>query len=89
MRVHKYGEMAMKEVSVREMREELARVLKLVEQGEDVSILKRGRPVARVTRPLTNQAPKFRSRAELRDSLPPMGEGAASTVRNLRDAERY
>ncbi|MBY8965025.1 type II toxin-antitoxin system prevent-host-death family antitoxin [Algiphilus sp. NNCM1] len=78
----------MKEVSVREMREELARVLKLVEQGEDVSILRRGRPVARLTRP-TMEAPKFRSRAELRDSLPPMREGAASVVRKLRDAERF
>ena len=78
----------MKEVSVREMREQLARILKEVEQGEEISIQRRGRTVARVVRPESG-APRFRSRARLREDLPPMRERSGDTVRDLRDAERY
>lgn len=78
----------MKEVSVREARENLARLLQEVEQGQEVCILRRGRPVARVVR-ATSAVPRFRSRAELRDGLPPMREGAADTTRALREGERY
>ncbi|WP_231362683.1 type II toxin-antitoxin system Phd/YefM family antitoxin [Thioalkalivibrio sp. ALMg13-2] len=60
----------MKEVSVREAREQLASILKEVAQGQEVSILRRGRRVARVVRPAADP-PRFRSRAELRQSLPP------------------
>ncbi|AGA32411.1 Prevent-host-death protein [Thioalkalivibrio nitratireducens DSM 14787] len=78
----------MKEVSVRDAREQLSRILKAVERGEEVSILRRGRPVARVVRPL-GDPPRFRSRADLRQSLPAMRETAVDTVRTLRDSERY
>lgn len=78
----------MKEVSVRDAREQLSRILKAVERGEEVSILRRGRPVARVVRPLGGP-PRFRSRADLRQSLPAMRETAVDTVRTLRDSERY
>lgn len=78
----------MKEVSVREARENLARLLQEVEQGQEVCILRRGRPVARVVR-AASAVPRFRSRAELRDNLPPMREGAADTIRALREDERY
>jgi len=78
----------MKEVSVRDAREQLSRILKAVERGEEVSILRRGRPVARVVRP-AGDPPRFRSRADLRQSLPAMREAAVDTVRALRDSERY
>lgn len=78
----------MKEVSVREAREQLARILTEVEKGEEVCILRRGRPVARMVRP-EGEFPGFRSRAGLREEMPPMREEAAVTIRELRDAEWY
>lgn len=78
----------MKEVSVRDAREQLSSILKAVERGEEVCILRRGRPVARVVRPV-GDPPGFRSRADLRQSLPVMREAAVDTVRALRDTERY
>ena len=77
----------MKEVNVRDAREQLSSILKAVERGEEVCILRRGRPVARVVRP-EGDAPGFRSRADLRQSLPPMREAAVDTIRALRDTER-
>lgn len=79
----------MKEIGVREARERLAHILTEVEHGTEIQILRRGRPVARLVRP-DEGFPGFRSRAELREGLPPVqAEDAAQTVRLLRDAERY
>jgi antitoxin (DNA-binding transcriptional repressor) of toxin-antitoxin stability system len=78
----------MKEVNVRDAREQLSSILNEVERGEEVCILRRGRPVARVVRPV-GVPPAFRSRADLRQSLPAMREAAVDTVRTLRDTERY
>ena len=76
----------MKEVSVRDAREQLSSILKAVERGEEVCILRRGRPVARVVRPV-GDPPGFRSRADLRQSLPAMREAAypKNVKDNLRD----
>jgi antitoxin (DNA-binding transcriptional repressor) of toxin-antitoxin stability system len=78
----------MKEVNFRDAREQLSSILNEVERGEEVCILRRGRPVARVVRPV-GVPPAFRSRADLRQSLPAMREAAVDTVRTLRDTERY
>lgn len=78
----------MKEVNVRDAREQLSSILKEVERGEEVCILRRGRPVARVVRP-AGEPPGFRSRANLRQSVPAMREVSVDTVRTLRDTERY
>ncbi|WP_026301057.1 MULTISPECIES: type II toxin-antitoxin system Phd/YefM family antitoxin [unclassified Thioalkalivibrio] len=78
----------MKEIDVRDAREQLSSILKEVERGEEVCILRRGRPVARVVQP-AGDPPRFRSRADLRQSLPAMRETAVDTVRTVRDTERY
>lgn len=78
----------MKEVNVREARQQLARILQEVEQGEEVRILRRGRPVARLTRP-DEPRQGFGSRADLREELPAASERVAHTTRAIRDAERY
>lgn len=41
----------MKTYTVSEAREQLAEILKSVERGEEVSITKHGRPIARITHP--------------------------------------
>lgn len=86
--VHIGGLIEMKEINVRDAREQLSSILKEVERGEEVRILRRGHPVARVVRP-ADDPPRFRSRAQLRQSLPAMRETAVDTVRALRDTERY
>ena len=78
----------MTEVSVREAREQISRLLELVQAGEEVLILRRGKPAARLVAPAAGKV-AFGSRASLRDELPAMGESAGAAVRSLRDAERY
>ena len=78
----------MKEMSVREARESFAALLKQVEQeGEEVTILRYGKPVARVTRYQQTAAVPFISRAPLRDSLTTMRETDAEIIRALRDED--
>ncbi|WP_043765603.1 type II toxin-antitoxin system Phd/YefM family antitoxin [Algiphilus aromaticivorans] len=78
----------MTEVSVREAREQISRLLERVQSGEEVLILRRGKPAARLVGPAPGHV-VFRSRASLRDELPAMQESASVAVRSLRDAERY
>lgn len=78
----------MQTINVRDTREKLSSLLDAVAAGEEVIILRRGKPVARLSPP---QAEKigFLDRSELRESLPPAKENAAVVVRKLRDEERY
>ncbi|MEX0374392.1 type II toxin-antitoxin system Phd/YefM family antitoxin [Spiribacter pallidus] len=78
----------MKKMTVRDAREQFAGMLKSVEQdGEEVIILRHGKPIARVTRIERGTAVPFTSRATLRDRLPPMQEPAADTIRALREED--
>lgn len=75
-------------INVRETREKLANLLDAVAAGEEVVILRHGKPVARLTGALPEKI-QFPNRSELRASLPPVRESAAQAVRELRDEERY
>ena len=78
----------MKEINVRDARENFASLLTQVEQeGEEITILRHGKPVARMTRVESHEAVPFISRASLRDDLPPMQETATDTVRALREED--
>jgi prevent-host-death family protein len=74
-------------VNVREARESLARLLDAVAAGEEVVIMRRGRPVARLV-PARPGEVAFQPRGKLRESLPPMKHPAAEEVRMGRDEER-
>lgn len=78
----------METVSVREARERISWVLDRIEAGEEILILRRGKPAARVSKP-KEESVRFRSRAALRGEIPPMRESASTTVRTLRDEERF
>lgn len=78
----------MKMVNVRETREQLSRLLDAVAAGEEVVIMRHGRPVARLV-PAAASEVAFRSRQGLRDSLPSMQRSAAQEARAGRDEERY
>lgn len=75
-------------VNVRETRENLSRLLDAVAAGEEVVIMRRGQPVARLV-PAGSGAVAFRSRRALREALPPMQRPAAEEARATRDEERY
>ncbi|MEX0448435.1 type II toxin-antitoxin system Phd/YefM family antitoxin [Spiribacter onubensis] len=78
----------MKKMTVRDARENFASMLTRVEQdGEEVTILRHGKPVARVTGIERETAVPFISRAALRDRLPPMQKTAAETIRALREED--
>ena len=78
----------MRTVNVSETRENLAQLLDAVEAGEEVLIVRRDRPVARLV-PVASAMSRFPSRRDLREALPPMREDAEDFVRALRDDERY
>ncbi|PLW83733.1 type II toxin-antitoxin system prevent-host-death family antitoxin [Kineobactrum sediminis] len=78
----------MQTINVRETRERLSNLLDAVAAGEEVLILRYGKPAARLTAALPEKI-QFPNRSELRASLPPARESAAQAVRELRDEERY
>lgn len=51
-------------VAARELRNQTAAVIRLVEAGEDVVLTSRGRPVATIS-PIEQKKPKFLTRAQL------------------------
>jgi len=77
--------------SIREARQKLSHLLKAVEQGEEVEITRRGRVVARLTRPAeppegdTITAARAAERKALRERLPPARTSAAELIRDERD----
>ena len=78
----------MQTITVRETRERLSSLLDAVAAGEEVMILRRGKPVARLSPPQP-EAIRFIDRSELRASLPQSKETAAAVVRHLREEERF
>lgn len=78
----------MQTTNVRETRERLSHLLDAVAAGEEITILRHGKPAARLTAPHVEQV-RFLDRSALRRALPPSRESAADAVRILRDDERY
>ena len=78
----------MSTVNVRDARERFAQLLDEVAAGEEVIILRRGAPAARLVG-MGAKSVSFPDRRQLRESLPPLETTAAETVRELRDQERY
>lgn len=78
----------MQTINVRETREQLSALLDAVAAGEEIVILRHGKPAARLSA-ATPETIQFPDRSALRANLPPAGTSAAQTVRSLRDEERY
>ncbi|MDN5869912.1 MAG: type II toxin-antitoxin system prevent-host-death family antitoxin [Nitrococcus sp.] len=75
------------QVSVREAREQLSRLLESVKRGEHVKITRRGQVVAQLAPPEPRDAGQARAlvRAELRRALPPARAPSADLLRALRE----
>lgn len=78
----------MQTINVRETREKLSNLLDAVAAGEEIVILRHGKPAARLTAAYPENI-RFLDRSGLRASLPPSRQSSAQTVRELRDEERY
>jgi prevent-host-death family protein len=78
----------MQTINVRETREKLSSLLDAVLAGEEIVILRNGKPAARLTAP-PRASIQFPDRTSLRATLPPCHERASQTVRTLRDEERF
>ncbi len=77
----------MQEVNAKEARRNISHLLDRVHAGEDIVILRHGKPVALMSkieeeekRPL-----RFPNRSPLRNKLPPMKQDSASLIRDIRD----
>lgn len=78
----------MRTVTASEARRQLTKLLAAVAAGEEITITRRGRPVAKLT-PITAGMSQFPDRSDLRNSVPHMNSTAAKTIRELREDTRY
>jgi prevent-host-death family protein len=72
-----------KKLSIREVRKELAQLDRLVAREGEVTVMRRGRPIARLL-PLRSQR-RMPSHADLRAGMPRLKTGSEKHVRAERD----
>ncbi|MCF8036224.1 MAG: type II toxin-antitoxin system prevent-host-death family antitoxin [Desulfobacteraceae bacterium] len=77
----------MQKVNVKEARRNISRLLDEINAGEEIIILRRGKPVARMLRIETQEEKplQFPDRSLFRSKLPPMKQSSASLIRDIRD----
>ena len=78
----------MLEIAIGETEITLNQLLSQVEQGEEVTITRQGKPVARLL-PIQQNSRPLSSRIELRASQPLQKESSLETLQNLRHEARY
>ena len=78
----------MQTINVSKTRKKLARLLDAVASGEEIIIMRHGKPAARIT-PVLPESVAFPDRSKLRASLPPASESGAMAICALRNDERY
>ncbi len=74
----------MAKVNVREAREQLPDLLDRVEHGEEVIVVRRGKPVARLV-PVEHMAKRLPSLSSFRQSIGSKGTSSVDLVRRERD----
>ena len=82
--------MAEKTITLADAKARLSELTELAAAGESVIITKRGRPVARMSRPERPRQPiDLQVLRKLTASMPPQAEEAAEFVRRMREDTRY
>ena len=78
---------AMQKVNVKETRRNISRLLDEVQAGEEVIIVRRGKPVARLQQVdgKKSSSLRFPDHSDLRERLPPQTGSSAALIRELRD----
>jgi len=74
----------MKKMNIRETRQALSRLDRLLAEEGEVTITRRGQPIARVIQIDQNQS--IPSHKDLRESMPKLRKGSEAIVRADRDA---
>lgn len=74
-------------VNAKEARRNISHLLDRVNAGEEIVILRRGKPVAVMSKVEEQERKplRFPNRSKLRNKLPPMKQGSASLIRDIRD----
>ena len=77
----------MQRINVREARQQISRLLDAVAVGEEIVIMRRGKPAARLLPALEVETGKvhFPDRSALRAMVPPAKLPAAKLIREMRD----
>jgi prevent-host-death family protein len=77
----------MRTINVKDTRRHIGRLLDAVIAGEEIIIVRRGKPVARLTQVEEKDAKplRFPDRSDFRRKLPPMSQSCASLIREMRD----
>ncbi len=77
----------MQRVTVRETRQQISRLLDAVAAGEEIVIMRRGKPAARLlpTSEIETGRIHFPDRSTLRAMVPPAKLSAAELIRKMRD----
>ena len=82
--------MVHKRVSLAEAKAHLSEITELAALGETVLITKRGKPVARVSRPELPRKPvNLSALRQLTADMPVQAEDAGTFIRRLREDARY
>jgi prevent-host-death family protein len=78
------------DISVAEAKTHLSELIEQVSRGEEVTITKRGKPVARLTPVVPERKPvDIDALRRLTDSMPLQKQSAGEFMRELRDNDRY
>lgn len=77
----------MQKVNIKEARRNISRLLDQVSAGEEVIILRRGKPVARMLQVDSQETEslQFPDRSKFRSQLPPAKQDSVSLIRDIRD----
>jgi antitoxin (DNA-binding transcriptional repressor) of toxin-antitoxin stability system len=74
----------MKRLSIREAREQLSGIERLMAENGEIVLTRRGKPIARIL-PLHGPARRIPSRAKLRKKMKPVGTPSEELIRSERD----
>lgn len=77
----------MQKINAKDARKNISHLLDQIHSGEEIIILRRGKPVARMSKVEDEEHTplRFPDRSALRDKIPPMIQKSASLIRDIRD----
>ena len=76
----------MQKVNAKDARKNISQLLDQINSGEEIIILRRGKPVARMSRVEEEKTPlRFPDRSDLRGKIPPVTQKSAFLIRDIRD----
>ena len=79
----------MNAISVKDARQQFAKLVNAAHHGRSTAITRRGKPVAQIVPVGGGKRPKLPDLAAFRDSLGKPVKKSVATIRQLREQERY